>query len=197
LTDYDVIRNETVIRRNDQISGTMDDLVSRAKHGDQDAFGLIYREYVQSIYKYIYIRVNNDTKQAEDLTQEVFLKALNNLDSYRFRGKPFGSWLFRIAHNLVIDYYRKPGNGNITSMTESTIIISEDDPVASFEHSSEMDEVKRAIDKLPAQQKEIITMRFTNGLSVAETADALGKTKGTVKKLQHVALVKLKKLMKR
>ena len=199
MADYYVVKDDSITRRGDQVRTDIDDLVSRAKSGDQNAFSLLYQEFVHSIYKYIYVRVNNQPEQAEDLTQEVFLKALNNLDRYRFRGKPFSSWLFRIAHNLIIDYYRKTSNNNhhTVALNDSTVFLSEENPVKSAELSMEMSELKQAIEKLPAQQKEVISLRFGNGLSLAETADAIGKTKGTVKKLQHVALVKLKKLMKR
>lgn len=176
---------------------SIEELVSRAQNGDRDAFTLLYQEYVHPIYRYIYVRVGNHAEQTEDLTQEVFLKALDNIGRYRYNGKPFVGWLFRIAHNLVIDYYRQTKRGRCIPLTETMTVIADDDPVATLEQSMDMLEVKQAVEKLPPQQREVISLRFGTCLSVAETAMAIGKTEGTVKKLQHVALAKLRKLMER
>lgn len=181
--------------RGDKVLTNIDDLVSMAQHGDSHAFSLLYQEYVRPIYQYIYMRVDKNTEQAEDLTQEVFLKALDNLQKYRYRGKPFTSWLFRIAHNLVIDYYRHANKNHASHITETTVMVSEENPVSTVERSAELNELKKAIEKLPPQQKEVISLRFISGLSIAETAEIIGKTDGNVKKLQHVALTKLKKIM--
>jgi RNA polymerase sigma-70 factor, ECF subfamily len=195
LAHYLVIENRDLAQSIDSYV-SIEELVSRAQNGDKDAFTLLYQEYVHPIYRYIYVRVGNHTEQAEDLTQEVFLRALKNIERYRYHGKPFGSWLFRIAHNLVIDHYRQT-KGRCIPLTETTTVIDNDDPVAASEQSIEMSGVKQAIEKLPPQQREVISLRFGSGLSVAETAAAMGKTEGTVKKLQHVALAKLRKLTER
>ena len=171
--------------------------MSRAQNGDKDAFTLIYQEYVRPIYRYAYVRVGGHAEQAEDLTQEVFLKALNSIGRYHYDGKPFGSWLFRIAHNLVIDYYRQVKKGKCIPLTETMTVISDEDIAATAEQSMGMSEVKQAIEKLPVQQREVMSLRFGAELSVTETAMAMGKTEGTVKKLQHVALARLRKLMVR
>ena len=102
---------------NDRIEG----LVSRAKNGEKDAFTLLYQEYVTPIYRYIYFRVGR-ADQTEDLTQEVFLRVLKKIGSYRYKGKPFKSWLFRIAHNLVIDHYRQTKKSGVIPLTESITI---------------------------------------------------------------------------
>jgi RNA polymerase sigma-70 factor (ECF subfamily) len=177
-----------------EVSARVLGLVSRAQNGDKDAFALLYREYVTSVYRYIYFRVGQ-AEQAEDLTQEVFLKTLNNISGYRYSGKPFVSWLFRIAHNLVIDYYRHTNKKRFIPLAEPLIIIADDGPADTAEQSIEMSAVKQAIDKLPSGQKEVISLRFGAELSIAETAVVIGKTGGTVKKLQHEAIVKLRKLM--
>lgn len=195
MNDSCVINSKGVCLRGDKVLTNVDDLVSMAQGGDSHAFSLLYQEYVRSIYQYIYVRVDNNSEQAEDLTQEVFLKALDNLGKYKFRGKPFTSWLFRIAHNLVIDYYRRSSKNRASTITESTIIVAEENPAMEAERSAELNELKKAIEQLPSQQKEVISLRFVSGLSIAETADIIGKTSGNVKKLQHVALVKLKKIM--
>ena len=196
MMNYPVLKDRNVTQSLESHGG-IEELVSRAQNGDKGAFTLLYQEYVHPIYRYIYVRVGNHAEQAEDLTQEVFLKALKNIDRYHYEGKPFVSWLFRIAHNLVIDHYRQVNKKRCIPLTETMIVIDDDDPVATLEQSMEMLEVKQAIEKLPAQQREVISLRFGTGLSVAETAMAIGKTEGTVKKLQHVALAKLRKLMEK
>lgn len=176
-----------------EASARIQGLVAQAQNGDKDAFALLYQEYVIPIYRYTYLRVGN-AEQAEDLTQEVFIRALNSIGGYRYKGKPFVSWLFRIAHNLIIDYYRKTKKNKAVPLSESITIMADNDPLDEVERSIEMSTVKLAIEKLPPGQKEVISLRFGTGLSVAEVAIAIGKTEGTVKKLQHEALIKLRKL---
>ncbi|GAH71496.1 unnamed protein product, partial [marine sediment metagenome] len=84
------------------------DVVSRAVKGDGGAFAQLYEEHFDRIYRYVYLKVGNQA-EAEDLTQEVFVKALEAIGSYKWRNLPFVAWLFRIAHNQVIDYLRKQG----------------------------------------------------------------------------------------
>lgn len=170
-------------------------LVSRAQNGEREAFALLYQEYFEQIYRYTYLRIGQ-VQQTEDLTQEVFLKALDGISSYRHTGAPFGSWLFRIAHNLIIDYYRKSKKES-RSLVESLIIADRDDPASTLERDMEVLAMKNAIKLLPPKQREVISMRFGAEMSVAETARATGKTEGTVKKLQFEALAKLRRLMGR
>jgi len=178
------------------MSARIEGLVSRAQNGDGDAFALLYQEYVNPIYRYTYLRVGQ-AGLAEDLTQEVFLRALQSIGSYRWKGKLFVSWLFRIAHNLIIDHYRRAKKNKCIPLAETVTNVASDDPVATAEQRMELSGLKRAIEKLPAQQREVISLRFGTDLSVAETAVAIGKTEGTVKKLQYVAIAKLRKLMEK
>jgi RNA polymerase sigma-70 factor (ECF subfamily) len=175
---------------NDRVEG----LVSRAQNGEKDAFTLLYQEYVTPIYRYIYFRVGQ-ADQTEDLTQEVFLRVLKKIGSYRYKGKSFKGWLFRIAHNVVIDHYRQTKKNRIIPLTESITVLTNEDPAAMTEQRMEMLDVKQAIEKLPPRQKEVISLRFGSDLSIAETARAIGKTEGNVKKLQFEAIIKLRTLM--
>lgn len=178
-----------------QTGARIQGLVAKAQNGDNNAFALLYKEYVTPLYRYIYFRVG-ETEQAEDLTQEVFLRALKNIDHYHYKGKPFISWLFRIAHNLIIDYYRRAKK--ICEPLASQIADEGDDDLAAMvEQNMEMLAIKQAIEKLPPEQKEVISLRFGGELSIAETATAMGKTEGTVKKLQHEALLKLRTLVEK
>lgn len=186
------ITKTRTVEVNDRIEG----LVSRAKNGEKDAFTLLYQEYVTIIYRYIYFRVGQ-VDLTEDLTQEVFLRVMKKIGSYRYKGKPFKSWLFRIAHNLVIDHYRQTKKSGVIPLTESITVIADGDPAAMTEQRMEMLDVKQAIEKLPPRQKEVISLRFGSDLSIAETARAIGKTKGNVKKLQFEAIIKLRTLMEK
>jgi len=124
----------------------------------------------------------------------VFLKALNNIDTYHFRGSSFQSWLFRIAHNLIIDHYRT-SKSDFLPLTDLITCSNKDDPVYQTEQVMEAKVLKNAIEKLPPAQKEVISLRFGAQMSIAETAKVTGKTEGSVKKLQFEALAKLRNIV--
>lgn len=168
-------------------------LVSRVQNGEREAFALLYQEYFERIYRYVYLRIGQ-VEQAEDLTQEVFLKALNSIGSYQYRGALFSSWLFRIAHNLIIDHYRKSKN-NVILLAGSEIGGDQGDPVGTAERTIETAAIQKAIETLPPHQRQVLSLRFGAQMSVAETAKTMGKTDGTVKKLQFEALTKLRRLV--
>jgi RNA polymerase sigma-70 factor, ECF subfamily len=169
-------------------------IVNSAIRGDQNAFSQLYDLYFDRIYKYMYFRMKNQP-EAEDLTQEVFIKALKGIGSYKVGPTPFSSWLYRIAHNQVIDHVRKNEKRQLTSLDEVADIRSDDDPVADTEYQMQIDELTEAIAKLPAAQQEVISLRFIAGLPIAEVAKIAGKSEGTVKALQFNATASLKKLM--
>ena len=169
------------------------EIIARAAGGDEEAFARLYERYFDRIYRYIYLRVDNQT-EAEDLTQEVFVKALVAIDSYRWRSLPFGSWLFRIAHNHVVDHFRMIGKRGTTAWNEDAIHIEQPNPAAIAERQLESRDLRHKIEKLPPAQREVISLRFWGELSVAEVAKVLGKRPGTVKALQHGGIVALKKM---
>ena len=170
----------------------LESLVSRTQRGEGEAFSTIYREYAERIFRYIYLRVRQ-AEQAEDLTQEVFLKALRSIHSYHYEGKSFINWLYRIAHNLIIDYYRQTNNRFLVPLDET--IMTGEDPADRVEQMLGMSAIKKEVEKLPPRQREVISLRFESELSVAETALYAGITEGSVKKLQHEAILKLKSRM--
>ena len=110
---------------------------------------------------------------------------------------PFASWLFRIAHNQVIDYVRKTGKQKMTALEEAYTVAGNEDPVTTIEHKSELEELSVAIAELPPAQQEVISLRFIAGLPIADVARILGKSEGTVKALQFNATVALRKLIVR
>ena len=168
-------------------------LVQRAVNGDREAFTQIYDLHFNKIYRYIYVKVHSQA-EAEDLTQDVFIKAYEGVRSYKWRDLPFTSWLFRIAHNRVIDHIRKVSKEKKASLEEAGAI-SSGDPVYMTEQNFEIHQLKEALKHLPDAQREVATMRFISELSIAEVALSLGKSEGTVKALQFNAIASLRKLL--
>jgi len=168
-------------------------LVQRAVNGDREAFTQIYDLHFNKIYRYIYVKVHSQA-EAEDLTQDVFIKAYEGIRNYKWRDLPFTSWLFRIAHNRVIDHIRKVSKEKKASLEEAGAI-SSGDPVYMTEQNFEIHQLKEALKHLPDAQREVATMRFISELSIAEVALSLGKSEGTVKALQFNAIASLRKLL--
>lgn len=171
------------------------DVVSRAIKGDGKAFAQLYEEHFDKIYRYVYLRVGNEA-EAEDLTQDVFVKALEAIGSYRWRNLPFASWIFRIAHNQVIDYFRKQGKVDKVDLEGDDVApADESSPAQIAEQRFEIAKLRDNIKKLSPSQREVISLRFGAELSTAEIAEALGKSAGTVKALQYNGIVALRKMM--
>ena len=169
------------------------DLVRMVQKGHRDAFGLLYEEYSARVYRYVYMHTWQ-VEQAEDLTQEVFPRALNSIRAYRDQGKPFLAWLLRIAHNRVIDHYRWMARHRSVELAD-TVVTSADDPVARVEKNAEITKVLEAVPNLTHGQREFISLRFGSGLHLDETAAVMGKSVGAVKMLQHQAVARLKKML--
>jgi RNA polymerase sigma-70 factor, ECF subfamily len=172
----------------------IDVLVLLVQNGQTEAFGLLYEKFLGRIYNYLYLRTGH-SGQAEDMTQEVFLRAFQNIRNYRYRGIPFLSWLLRIAHNLIVDFYRKEGKKQFVPLSDDWTSSSEN-PLTIAEHNLDMIKVRKAMVGLPPAQQEAFSLRFVAGLSVSETAEVMGKSEGAVKTLQHEAVVKLRRMMR-
>ncbi|MCY4530001.1 MAG: sigma-70 family RNA polymerase sigma factor [Chloroflexi bacterium] len=174
----------------------VEDLVRRAQQGHSEAFGGLYEAYYDKIFRYVMFKTG-DTLEAEDLTEEVFLRMLESIGSFKWQGYPFTSWLFRIAHNLVIDYYRKAGRQKKTSLDDAMRVVGSDgvDVDRKLDIELSIKEVKDAMGGLTQLQQEVLSLRFAGGLSVAETAEAMGKKENAVKALQHAAIKKLRTLL--
>jgi len=169
--------------------------VDRARTGDQQALADLYDWYMPRVYRYVVARVGNPA-EAEDLTEEVFLKMLGAIGDFRWREVPFSSWIFRIAHNCIATHYRKSAQrGGATSELSEDMLDGKPDMALAVEERITMDEVRRAAEQLPEAQREVIALRFAVGLSIADTAKALGKREGNIKALQHKAVAKLQKML--
>jgi RNA polymerase sigma-70 factor, ECF subfamily len=167
-------------------------LVERAQSGDREALEELYLIHFDRIYSYLHLSVGN-RHDAEDLTTQTFLKMLEAIGRFRWQSVPFSAWLFRIAHNLAIDYFRSRRR-----------VQAEDEvpePVGQEESSAEqqaMDSLGQAgmlalIARLSPEQRQVLTLKFLFGFANAEVAGILGKTEGAVKSLQHRALATLQK----
>jgi RNA polymerase sigma-70 factor, ECF subfamily len=171
------------------------DAVDRARAGDQAALADLYDWYMPRIYRYAVARVGNSA-DAEDLTEEVFLKMLGAIGEFRWKDVPFSSWIFRIAHNHIATYFRKSAQrGGPAAELSDDLVDVRHDLAAAVEEQVTLEEVRRATELLPDAQREVIALRFAVGLSIADTAKVLGKREGNIKALQHKAVAKLQKIL--
>ena len=153
----------------------------------------LYEEYYDKIARYAYAHIG-DRREAEDIAGEVFLKALESLESYRERGIPMQAWLFRIAHNLVVDYLRKAVKRKTVSI-DNVEIVSDTDPVTVVEKNMELERLTKAMEQLTQEQGEVLRLRFFGGLTSKETGSILKKSDGAVREMQRSAIEKLRKLL--
>ena len=170
---------------------TLDRLVTEAKAGDREAFGRIFDAYAVPIHRFIASRVNSPS-DAEDLTQLVFVKALEALPRYEARGIPFGGWLFRLARNAIIDQIRTRRD-HLSLVAAVTRETDDAGPEAKAALREDLDRVARAMTELTDDQREVIALRFFAGLSVLEAAVAMGRQEGTIRGLQFRAIVSLRR----
>jgi len=168
-------------------------LVQRAKQHDEEAFARLYEEYFDKIYRYVALKIGNRV-EAEDMTQQVFINALHSISSYKWRGYPFSAWLFRIAHNQVVDHLRKKTRQNTLPLDES-LAASGDNPQQLIENKMSTEQLVMAARELTPAQQEVVALRFAGELPIAQVARIMGKSEGAVKSLQHSAIVALRKIM--
>lgn len=128
------------------------------------------------------------------MTQQVFVNALQSISSFRWRGIPFSAWLFRIAHNQVVDYLRKRVKPVTVPLDESLVSI-DSDPRQVVEHRLDIERLVSATKQLTEAQREVISLRFGGELPVAQVAKVMGKSQGAIKALQHSAIVALRKIL--
>jgi RNA polymerase sigma-70 factor, ECF subfamily len=172
----------------------LDRWVELAQKGDSSAFAQIYDALVKPIYRYIVYRVD-DNLVAEDLTEETFLKVWQNLDKYKKGASPFSSWAYRIAHNLVIDHYRKH---QPTDEIDESIPDPQDSNSPAKLTNLKLTQVRlrKIIRKLPDNYQQVIVLRYINEMDHEGIAEVMGKTEGAVRTLQSRALDHLRDLLK-
>lgn len=163
-------------------------LVERAASGDIEAFGNLYTIYVERIYRYVFYQVK-DKMTAEDITEEVFIKAWRAIDSCKGRGETFSSWLYRIAHNYTIDVLRSRQK-RLARETEVTADVSYSKQEA--EVRLKRQELLEAVARLPQNQKQVIILKFIEGLDNQEIGQVMNKNQGAIRVLQMRALAALR-----
>ena len=170
-------------------------LVERAQAGEAAAFGLIYDRYVDTVFRFVYFRVGN-RQLAEDLTSDTFLRALKRIGSFTWQGRDLGAWLVTIARNLVADHF-KSSRFRLEVTTGEMLDANEVErsPEDSVLESLSNAALLEAVRRLNPQQQECVTLRFLQGLSVAETARVMGKNEGAIKTLQYRAVRTLARLL--
>ena len=167
--------------------------IRQAKKGNQEAFGLLYNHYLPQIYRFIFLKVSNRT-EAEDLTHEVFLSAWQNLPNYKYEGFPFSSWLYQIAKNATIDFYRTAKkNLPIELVNEELVKFSPRDP-EELNTLLELEMIKICIRRLKPEYQDVLIMKFVEDLSHEEIAAALEKSQGAIRLIQHRAIKELREL---
>jgi RNA polymerase sigma-70 factor (ECF subfamily) len=174
-------------------------LVEQAQAGDAQAFARIYDRYFDTVYRYISYRTGSRTI-AEDLTSEVWLRALRRIGSVSWQGRDLGAWLVTIARNLIADHY-KSGRQRLEVTTADMLdndgeaVGPESDPAAAVLTRLDNATLLDAVRRLNPEQQECITLRFLQGLSVTETAQIMGKNDGAIKALQYRAVRTLGRLL--
>lgn len=164
-------------------------LVERAKK-DPGAFGELYERYIAKVYSYVYYRTGSQW-EAEDLTEKVFLQALGHLQGYVDRGLPFSVWLLRIAHNLVVNWYRDRRRRPVAPLDDGQLP-HEEEGLDRLEMAEDMAIVRKAVSRLPQERQHLIMLKYFEGLSNAEIGQAMGRSEGAVKALLHRTLKTLK-----
>lgn len=171
-----------------------DQLIKKIQNGDKEAFGILYLTYLDRIYRYIFFRVNQDKETAEDVCEVTFMKALKNIDSFSFEKGTFQAWLYRIAHNTVLDHYKsfkaEPRVAEDTAAVEPMVALEEE-----LDAKQQLQAVLAAMKKLTAEQREVIMLRFVDGMSHKQIAYVLDKQEEAVRAIQYRGLQMLKRLL--
>ena len=176
-------------------------LIYDAKNGDREAFGLLYDRYAPRIYRFIFLKTGHRS-DAEDLLHEVFISAWKGISRYEAGAFPVTSWLYQIARNRVIDHYRAAKGGvSLDELLENNALPIELASTSSgilleaLNRKLELHEAMQAVRALPEEQQTVVIMRFVEDLSPEEVGQAIGKTAGAVRLIQHRAIKKLQTMI--
>ncbi|MBM3156044.1 MAG: sigma-70 family RNA polymerase sigma factor [Chloroflexi bacterium] len=185
----EVVENRTAARTKAIGETDVKSLVERAAGGDIESFGELYGIYLDRIYRYVFYQVNNKTT-AEDLTEEIFLKAWEGIGKFKWKGPPFLAWLYRIARNHIIDYFR---TSRQQQPLDEELVGDDDNPEQEAGDKQTQRMLSRAIFSLPEQQRQIILLKFIDGLENCEIARILKKSQGAIRITQMRALDTLRR----
>lgn len=170
-------------------------LLAAAMQYDEAALSELYDRYEAKIYAYIYRRTG-DEALAEDFTAQVFLRMLESIRDQKAWHSSFSGWLYRIAHNLVIDHYRRKGRQGTVNIDEAAPTASEEhDPEDTIAKTLDAERLRAAIHRLTDEQAEVVSLRFLEGYSISEVATMMNRTEGAIKALQYRAVATLRNLL--
>ena len=174
-----------------------DELVTWATQGSSEAFGELYDRYVERIFNYVYYRTSN-THDAEDLTERVFLRAIKHIEKYENRGLPISAWLYRIAHNLVANWYRDNSRRQEIPLEtfEFTLRYQGEKPELALIRTQEQEDLLYVIRQLPEDRQQLLILKFVEHLTNAEIGQIMGRTEGAIKSLYHRILMSLREQYK-
>ena len=168
------------------------DLVRRVKDNEPHAFDELYQRYSPRVYGYLFQRLNGNAEEAEDLTADVFTKVFEKIDAFQPQGAPLSAWVFRIAHNRLIDSIRRKPRQAQLPLEEAPQLAA--GPVFGVvDQGVALEQIKGGLSRLTPEQREVIVLRFLEGKSVAETAAIVGRNDDAVKKLQARGLASLRR----
>lgn len=171
-------------------------LIDAAK-SDPVAFGKLYRRYVDKIYNYIYYRTGS-VRDAEDLTERVFFKAMSHIKGYKHMGLPFSAWLYRIAHNLVANFHRDRSRKkeiSLDNLPGQSLPQRDPHPESHAVHKQEVEDLLETIRDLADNRQELLILKFIDQLSNAEIGQIMRKSEGAIKSLYHRTLLELREKM--
>ena len=166
-----------------------DELLSKARGFDREAITTIYDAYHQPLYRYVYRQVGS-VEVARDLTAEVFHRFLQALKNGNGPNQQLKAWLYRVANNTVVDYFRRQQQRDDLPLDEQTLH-SDSDPAQAAELQLDSERVWAALNRLTPEQRQVISLKFFAGMSNQEAAEVMAKPVGAVKALQHRAIAAL------
>jgi RNA polymerase sigma-70 factor, ECF subfamily len=172
---------------------THPDMIARAQNGDSGMITALYEQNRLGVFRFLYYRVG-DVQIAEDLTSEVFLRMITALENYRQQNASFEAWLYQIARNLAIDHYRKTSIRNHLPL-EDNLAAETQDVDKTVERNLTHEYLRRALTKLNEVQRDVIVLRFVNGLPISVVAQTLHKSEDSIKSLQRRALIELREIL--
>ncbi len=154
----------------------------------------LFETHYERVARYVAARTGN-SGHAEELAADVFVRALERIGSFEWRGIPMAAWLFRIAHNLTVDYLRRAARRKSLPLDEANSITADDDPEREVLQTFQREELLQAMDSLTTAQREVVALRFFGGLTSAEVAKVMKRSNGAVRELQSSALKSLRRIL--
>jgi RNA polymerase sigma-70 factor (ECF subfamily) len=161
---------------------------------DQAAFGALYDRFLGQVYRYLYYRTGSQA-EAEDLTEQVFLKAWEAIDRFRWQGRPFLAWLYRLAHNVHVDHLRRRRQTISLNDDERPIDLASEAATAELAQRLDAEVLARAVRQLTPEQQQVIILKFMDGFDNAQIAQVMDKREGAIRALQLRALMSLRRIL--